>query len=211
MTVRFLFVCEGSSDSAFASHIGRLLVESGEDDPQAITWIHGRHLVDKIRLGLRYSGGCDLLFVHRDSDSPVETDSAGSERRRREIEKAISELGHAGIWVSVVPVRMTEAWLLTDESAIRKVVGRPHGNEPLGLPPLNHLETVGNPKCVLFSALLAASGASGRRLRRVQRDLFQLRRLLLEDLPVGGLLEQVPSWVRFRDDLRDAMGSSPRP
>ena len=33
--------------------------------------------------------------------------------------------------MGIVPVRMTEAWLLLDESAIRRVAGRPHGDEPL--------------------------------------------------------------------------------
>ena len=205
MTVRFLLVGEGSSDTALALHITRLLVESGANHPQPMVWYNGRQLVEKIRLGLRVSGGCDLLFVHRDSDSEQETDATGPERRRREIRDAVCDAGYSGQWVSIVPVQMTEAWLLLDEIAIRTVVGRPDGTEPIELPSSSHVETVANAKDLLFQGLLTASGTSGRRLRKIRRDLPHLRRQLLENLPVGGLLEQVPSWVRFRDDLASAL------
>jgi hypothetical protein len=100
---------------------------------------------------------------------------------------------------------MTETWLLLNESSIRRVAGRPHSTEPLGLPHPSQVESDSDPKDRLTKALVAASGASGRRLRRLQRDLPQFRRQLLEDLPTGGPLEQVPSWVRFQEDLATAL------
>ena len=57
----------------------------------------------------------------------------------------------------------------------------------------------------MAEALVTASGAKGRRLRRFTRDLPQFRRQLLEGLPIGGPLEQVPSWVRFQEDLTTAL------
>ena len=66
---------------------------------------------------------CDLLFVHRDAESqPHET-------RRAEIAAAVNEIGVRH--VPVVPVRMTEAWLLTDEKAIRSAAGNLRGTEEL--------------------------------------------------------------------------------
>lgn len=205
MTLRFLLVCEGSADIALEGHIRKLLVNLGHHDPQGSHWTQGRSLTDKVRNGLKYSGECDLLLVHRDSDSIVETTAAGPEHRRSEIRDAIGESPYAGVWASIVPVRMTEAWLLVDEAAIRTVVGRPHGNESIELPALRDIEGIPSPKDVLTQALLSASGATGRRLRRIGRDLPQLRRQLLEDLPVRGLLEQVPSWARFRNELASAL------
>ena len=205
MTLRFLLVCEGSADAELVQHIRRLLVNLGQEDPQGTHWYYGRLLADKIRGGLQNSGACDLLLVHRDSDSPNDTQSAGPGRRREEISAAISDAGYDGAWASIVPVRMTETWLLLDEAAIRAVVGRPNGNDLVILPPSNNLESVANPKDVLDDALLSASGASGRRLSKIKRDLPKFHRRLLEDLPVGGPLEQIPSWVRFRDDLREAL------
>jgi hypothetical protein len=100
---------------------------------------------------------------------------------------------------------MTESWLLVDETAIRYVAGCPRSNTSLDLPPLRRVELESDPKGRLEQALLAASSKSGRRLRRFERDIPTLRRQLLNDLPVGGPLEQVPSWVRFRDDLIAAL------
>ena len=100
-----------------------------------------------------------------------------------------------------VPIRMTEAWLLLDESAIRRVVGRPHGTEPVKLPGIDQVERMADTKGVLAQILRSASGATGRKLRKIDRDFPHFRRQLLQDLPVGGLLDQVSSWVRFRDDL----------
>jgi hypothetical protein len=38
--------------------------------------------------------------------------------------------------IPVVPVRMTEAWLLADEFAIRSAPGNPNGTQSLDLPDL---------------------------------------------------------------------------
>ena len=205
MSLRFLLICEGSSDAALIPHISKLLLKNGHSDPQGIAWHGTGPLTDKVGYGLEYSGGCELLLVHRDADSDVETPSAGPRKRAEEIEAAVLSSGYIGPWAGIVPVRMTEAWLLLDESAIRQVTGRPNGNLPLGLPDQILVERESDPKGCLEQSLIAASEATGRRLTKFRRDLPHLRRLLLEHLPVGGPLEQVPSWLRFRRDLTDAL------
>ena len=207
MTLRFLLVCEGSSDTALIPHIRRLLVQYGQTDPEGNYWTRGNLLAEKIQEELQHSGDCDLLLLHRDAGAYQETRDAGPERRYDEIRRAVSEAGYTGAWVGIVPVQMTEAWLLLDEPAIRKVAGRPHSNAPLGLPPPNQVESDSDPTGRLAEALIVASGASGRRLRRFERDLPQIHRQLLEGLPPGGLLEQVPSWVRFRDELETELNT----
>lgn len=193
--MRFLFVCEGSSDTPLADHIQRLLIRCGQPDPEGETWHHGLRVADRIRQGLKAAGGLDLLFVHRDADT------AGAEARYREIEAAVRDARQEGMpWIGVVPVRMTEAWLLLDEAAIRSVVGKPGGRTPLDLPVPEHAERVANPKERLRDALLTASGNRGRRRRRFAREFPRLRRRLLQDLPVGGELERLESWARFRND-----------
>ena len=103
-------------------------------------------------------------------------------------------------WSAVVPIRvkMTEAWLLLNEGAIRKVVRKPNGKEPLGLPPPARVEATPAPKEALRDALLAAVATRGRRRRKFKREFPRLRRSLLEDLPVGGRLAALPSWNAFR-------------
>lgn len=207
MTIRFLLVCEGSSDAAMIPHISRLLIQNGQDDPQGSYWARNGPLSDKIREGLHHSGGCDLLFVHRDADASQETRGAGPERRRNEIVEAVNDSGYAGPYVCIVPVRMTESWLLLDESAIRWVAGRSRSNIPLDLPSHDQVEEESDPKGCLERALITVSGDSGRRLRKFRRDIPYLRRMLLEELPVGGFLDQASSWVRFRGDLLEMLTS----
>ena len=197
--MRFLLVCEGSSDTALLPHIQRLLTRYGYPDSPGEAWSDGRRLVDKVRNGLQRLGQFDLLFVHRDADN------AGANPRYHEIENAIQEAEYRGPWVAIVPVRMTEAWILLDEAAIRRVVRRPDGRTPLALPTPREAERRADPKTILETVLLDASETRGRRRREIREDLPNLRRQLLRNLPVGGPLEQLASWSRFRDDAVAAL------
>ena len=72
---------------------------------------------------------CDVLFVHRDAEAQLPA------FRREEVTRALAhtEIPH----VPVIPVRMTEAWLLADENAIRRAAGNPNGDEELNLPDIS--------------------------------------------------------------------------
>lgn len=202
MRIRFLLICEGSSDAALVSHIQELLIDCGASEADGISWYRGRGLGDKIRLGLQDNGSVDLLFVHRDADS------AGPAARLKEIETGRAAAGHRGRWVGVIPVRMMEAWLLADEAAIRRVAGRPRGTEPLDLPAPGKLEEVADPKQMLKDALLQAGAPRGaRRRQRFAADFSSFRKQLVENLPVGGPLEQVAAWARFRKEVAAVVGA----
>jgi hypothetical protein len=100
---------------------------------------------------------CDLLFVHRDAESELR------EHRVSEIRRALDGRPAAPAAVCVVPVRMQEAWLLFDESALRRAAGCPNGAISLQLPPWARLEP--NPKEILHNLLRKASGLKGRRAK----------------------------------------------
>jgi hypothetical protein len=103
---------------------------------------------------------CDLLFVHRDAEGePLE-------RRKSEIVEALKESAGQLPAVCVIPVRMQEAWLLFEESALRRAAGNPNGHQSLGLPRLHELEGHGDPKALLYDLLREASGLQGRRRQR---------------------------------------------
>jgi len=205
MTLRVLLVCEGSSDTGLVAHIQQLLIMGGVSDPMTESHIHGRYLSQRIRSGLELTGDCDILLVHRDADSQLDTGSAGPGKRLQEIESAVVESGYCGPWVGVIPIHAMESWLLANPSAIGAVVGNPEFVERLDLPPPSRIESISDPKEVLQATLETASGQSGRRLRRIRRDFPHHRQILLENLPVGGPLQFVPSWCRFRDDTLAAI------
>ncbi|CAM5238805.1 hypothetical protein SALBM135S_00705 [Streptomyces alboniger] len=69
---------------------------------------------------------CHLLFVHADDDA---RDKA--EKLVRQLEERRERAGRAAVPVRLVPVLMTEAWMLADWSALQSVAT---GAEPAGYP-----------------------------------------------------------------------------
>ncbi len=118
----------------------------------------------------------NLLFVHRDAE-------------KQSLQTRVLEIPSDGPVVPVIPVRMTEAWLLIDANAIRKAAGNPNGKVHLDLPPIGRLEQLPDPKKTLKELLEIASELSGRRLAQLDRasaaqrvadyidDFSELRRL----------------------------------
>jgi len=129
---------------------------------------------------------CDVVFVHRDAEKER------PERRNVEIQDAVNvafSTGFKHVVVAVIPIRMSEAWLLFDENAIRHAARNPRGTANLNLPPLERVESRPDPKKDLWDALQSASELRGRRLKKFSsssacrnvvdhvRDFGPLRRL----------------------------------
>ncbi|MCR4412616.1 MAG: DUF4276 family protein [Thermoguttaceae bacterium] len=166
MDLHITLVSDGSSDQVLLHHLRWLLrqhlgagiaIQAYWADLRALRE-KPRTLADRIVAATTYYP-CDLLFVHRDAEGqPPQT-------RRDEIERAIHESGIKLPVVAVVPVRMTEAWLLFSESAVRRAAGNPNGRMAIPVPHSDP-EGIADPKVLLHNALRSASGLSGRRLRR---------------------------------------------
>jgi hypothetical protein len=137
---------------------------------------------------------CELLFVHRDAEAQP------ADRRYQEVAGAVQE-DH--LHVAVVPVRMQEAWLLHDETALRRAVGRPGGREPLSLPAITRLESLAAPKRVLYDAFVAAASVSGRRRNRFDpgKTAHRLATLIEDWSP----LRRLPAFQRLERDTRHAL------
>jgi hypothetical protein len=135
----------------------------------------------------------DIVFVHRDAEG------LSREERRAEIPATEGT-------VAVVPVRMTETWLLADEQAIRKASGNPNGSVALSLPELRRLESVPNPKTVLRDLLVRASEYSGRRRRAFDRGaaISRLASLIDDFSP----LMKLSAFQSFVSELESALHSA---
>jgi len=113
-----------------------------------------------------------IYFIHRD----VEKDGTW-EKRSQEIDQAIQRVfkSQPPPYVRVIPVQMTETWLLHNEEAIREAAENPGGRDYLPLPPLNELENKKHVKTLLLNILRDASGLSGRKLQKF--EAYERRRL----------------------------------
>lgn len=149
-TLRITLVSDGSSDRTLLPIIRWLLVHRGFTRPIRDEWADLRRLRNppdslaaQVKIALEIDP-CDVLFVHRDAETQ------GAAKRLEEIQSAVPQTPAS---VPVVPVRMTEAWLLFDEALIRAAAGNPSGREPLDLPSLDRLEALPDPKATLFQLL----------------------------------------------------------
>ena len=167
--IRYTLVSDGSSDDALISPLTWLLREQGVDCAILPTWADLSRLRSRPKGLLERIGSslnlfpCDLLFVHRDAENQA------PQARRAEIGAAIEELQSSislPPYVCAIPVRMTEAWFLFDEQALRFVAENPNGDMPLSLPRIAELENRPDPKEDLYQLLRTASGLHGRRLKR---------------------------------------------
>jgi hypothetical protein len=155
-------VADGSSDRVLVPLLDMLLDEycpGPYRSPHFVELPAGLPLIERIRVALDLYP-CDLLFVHRDAEKaslPVRID---------EIRSAVTDFGAAPTSIAIVPVRMTESWLLVDEQAIRTAAGNPSGKVALDLPSLARIESLPDPKQVLFDALRTASERPPNRLRK---------------------------------------------
>lgn len=142
----------------------------------------------------RISNDCepDVLFVHRDAE-------------RDELEVRRAEIPHSHGVVRVVPVRMTEAWLLIDEAAIRMAAGNPNGRVSLDLPDHARLEREPDPKARLEDLLLEASQFRGRRRKTFLRDLGKRTQRVAEYIVDYSPLRNLAAFEAFERDLREAL------
>ncbi len=136
----------------------------------------------------------DVLVLHRDADTP------GVDLRRAELVEACEAVGVTCPLVPIVPVRMTEAWLLLDPQAITVVAGDPRG----GLRrPSRSLERsrLTDPQRLLQESLLTAADAAGRRRDQVALRSPAHRRQLIERRARFGAVAGPASLRALTDDI----------
>lgn len=119
MIRRGLFIADGSSDLPLARHLETICSSCGAavemvDVPADRLPGVGRRVDDRLRAILAEDPDFDIVFVHRDSEG------GDPSPRYSEVTSAASAT-FTGPAVAVVPVRMTEAWLLLDEEAIDRL------------------------------------------------------------------------------------------
>lgn len=166
--LQFALVTDGKSDGEMLipilkwllrMHCGRIGIDIVHADPLRCRKVPTT-LAGRIAFALE-AYPCEAVFVHRDAEKDE------PESRRQEIQTAISDVDERRRvpHVCVIPIRMTEAWLLIDEAAIRRAAGNPNGRVKLSIPPVSSLEGKPDPKQLLHELLVTASELPGRRRR----------------------------------------------
>jgi hypothetical protein len=198
-TLTATFVADGSSDHSALTPLITLLLDELVAGPFRLfsaQGISGGHsLEDRLPQALKLFP-CDLLLVHRDAETLTVA------HREDEITRALAQAGIHVPHVCIVPVRMTEAWLLVDEQAIRSAVGNPTGRVALNLPPRGQIESVAA-KERLLQALEVACEFGTHRKRRFQPQ--QYRHRVAEEMAELTKVRTLSSFRRFEAALRDQL------
>ena len=206
--LRHTLISDGSTDANLIPIINWTLKEAGNiplaQGVRAEFWRlpqPPQTLEDRIRKAVEFFP-CEVLFIHRDAEKEL------PDSRQSEIRKAVLAAESEGCRVpavTIVPVRMLEAWLLFDEYAIRQAAGNPSGRRPLNLPALKKIENRPDPKEDLREALEAASELTGRRLKKF--NAAQAFSRIVDYLEDFSPLRQLPAYLAFESAVRRASAS----
>lgn len=205
------FTTEGTTDVRFLQNIigrtfERIAYEcEGEiviHDPQHLP-AKKENFTDQVITSAREAekAGVMVLCVHVDADD--DTDAIAHETRIRPAFDAVTnhEETLCKNLVAVVPVQMTEAWMLADKELLKREIGTIKSDNELGLS--RKAETIANPKEVIENAIRIAFEDSTRRRRNRSLTISELY------LPIGQKLSLeklalLPSYVKFQDAVREA-------
>ena len=145
--------------------------------------------------------GFNVLCVHVDADS--NKDDAVNEFKINPAFLAVNAQSDKSVCknlVSIIPIHMTEAWMLADKELLKDEIGTDMSNTDLGIN--RQPESIANPKEIIINALIVAQAhLSGRRNRINIGDLYQ---------PIGqkikmAQLEKLESFVKFRLSVIEAL------
>jgi Domain of unknown function (DUF4276) len=204
--LRYTLRSDGSSDRALIpildwllrNHLGDFAIQNQWADLRSISRPRNSTLSEEIKLSIELYP-CDLLFVHRDAEKEA------YEVRIEEIRSAISQLDAAVSvpTVCVIPVRMTEAWLLFDTAALRKAASNPNGRINLQLPILKQIDSEPDPKKVLHNLLRQASELPPGRIKKfpVHERVHRLAELI-DDF---SYLRILPAFAALESEIKEVI------
>jgi hypothetical protein len=208
--IRYTLLADGPSDRALMPVLGWALRErlgAGEylvtpqfANPAALP-DHPASLAERMEHAIALFP-CEILFVHRDAEREP------SAARVAEIRSAAVSI--AVPYVCVIPIRMTEAWLLIEERAIREAAGNPNGMAELDLPAVNTIETIVDPKSLLHRLLQSATEFAGRRRKIFNRDLSTRVQRVAELIRDYRPLRRLPAFRAMEAELQTIIAQRER-
>lgn len=208
---------EGATDERFLELIAQrtaesLLLEFGSTTAEIFPiqrmrpQQNGNHAQSILEVA-RMAHGYHLLLLHADADNDTPTRALEERilpgidlvRQAADKNERICER-----CVPIIPVYMTEAWLLVDGEAFCNAVGTSRKDDELGLPSrVTAAERVADPKARVEQAFQNALAGYPQRRRR-HRHIGELYEPLGRTIRLERL-EQLNAYQQFRNDLADAL------
>jgi hypothetical protein len=207
---------EGRTDERFLPVVIRrtvehILAQHGRIDVDVLEPIIVNHNIDRkfstraerILEAAHRAHGFHALIVHADADHPTperalkERFMPGHDLVQKAKDRVCNRL------LPIIPVRMTEAWMLVDSEALRKVIRTNIDEQALGLPTrARQIESDPDPKQTLHQILQNALAHYPRRRRGIVLGTIYeplARQLSLERLSA------LPAYQQFVKDMTETL------
>ncbi len=213
-TLVIAFYAEGTTDIRFLSKIilrtteeiilnrSQSIISVLEPFPIEVQKTGDR--IQEIRQVAAKAYGYNILIIHADADYEID-EKAFKERINPGFEsvKLDKTEEFCKDLVAIVPVQMTEAWMLADKETLKEELGTQKNNRELGLNfPLKQLEKIADPKSKIQEIMRIAFKDLPTRKRRMQ--ISSLYSPLGQQVSLE-ILEQLPSYLKFKADLTNVL------
>ncbi len=147
--------------------------------------------------------GILFLFVHTDSDSAsddlifqTKIIPAQNKLLNEDEELYCKEM------IPIVPIQMTESWMIADKQLLKSEIGIDKTDAELGI----HLnpERLNNPKAIIEEIIRLSKEDETRRKRRRGLDISDLYQIIGKQVELSEL-EKLSSYMKFRNSLIDKL------
>jgi len=146
-----------------------------------------------------FNVGINILCIHVDADD--KDDSEVVQHKITPSFNAVAELkgNVCKNLVAIIPVYMSESWMLADKGLLKDEIDTTKSDDELGIQ--KDVESIPDPKILIKSAIrIAQSHLSKRRSRITINDLYQP---IGQKLPIHKL-EELPSFKKFKLSVEEA-------
>ena len=207
------YTAEGTTDiRLLESILQRTFVAVGMECTQQIEVIDpiirvdketGKDFISQIYDGAKkaFNDGIMAFCIHVDADSNDDTDAMT--HKINPSFNSIYDSPDTNICknlIPIIPVRMSEAWMLADKELLKEEIGTLKTDEDLGI---NRFpESFANPKHTIEEAIRIARSGEGKR-RRHTLKISELYQPIGQKIPLESL-ERLPSYRSFKDAVRTA-------
>jgi hypothetical protein len=158
----------------------------------------------EIKMAAQNAEGCTILIIHSDADD--ETDKYAFQERIKpgfELVKQADEEVLCKNLVAVIPVQMTEAWMLADKEALQEELGTDKTFQELSLTfSLKQTEKIADPKSKIQEIIRIAF--KDYPTRRKKFNIGSLYSPLGQKVNLK-ILEQLPSYLKFKENLANTL------
>jgi Domain of unknown function (DUF4276) len=206
------YTTEGTTDERFLKNIiakvfEELCFECETDievyEPMYLKFPKELGFVDDVKtLSVKaYESGINVLCIHTDADHSNDKEVLTFKiNPALEGVNEISGIKKCSNIVILVPVHMTEAWMLADKDLLREEIGTNLSLTDLGIN--RHPESIANPKKIIEEALVLAQTSLPKRRNKVEiSDLYQPlgQKIKMESL------EKLESFKKFKKSAENAL------